>query len=240
MDVSMRSLSLLALSSLILLAVAYKIIKKCYGEALKVKDVIDFYKATSPVVVLLIMLWNHQESDITCCVYLSMQAAYGLLWCTKSQYYGDHAWDKPFENFAAFIVCNVVLMANYSYILALSLHSYQWHPLFLSLCIFIFTIGIFLHFVSDMQKQTQLKAKPKLIVDGMFTHSRNPNYLGELCIYGAFNMLAFNAISLLLFGLLFYVVWWPRMIAKDVSISRYAGFDKYAGSSGFLFPKKLF
>ena len=236
----MRQLSLIGLSLLLLVALVYKIIKKCYGEPLKVKDVIDFYKAVSPVVVLFVMVWNHKENDIVCCVYFAMQSAYGVLWYTKSHYYGDHTWDKPFENPTSFIACNFVLMTNYSYILALATHNYNWHPLFLSLCIFLFTIGIFLHFVSDMQKRTQLKCKPKLIVDGLFTYSRNPNYLGELFIYGSFNMIACNTTSLLLFGLLFYIVWWPRMKAKEDSIARYAEFNKYSSNSGLLFPRKLF
>lgn len=234
-----RQLHLWSLSLLFVLALAYKITKKCYGEALKVKDVIDFYKASSPVILLFIMLYNHKEGDITCCIYLAMQSAYGVLWYTKSHYFGDHMWDKPFENLTSFIACNFVLITNYSYILVLTTHDYNWHPLYLSLCIFIFTIGVFLHFVSDMQKRTQLKYKSKLIVDGLFTYCRNPNYLGELCIYGSFNMLALNAISFLLFALLFCMVWWPRMREKDVSLSRYAGFGKYSGSSGLLFPKKL-
>ena len=46
--------------------------------------------------------------------------------------------------------------------------------------------GIWLHHTSDCQKYFVLKAKPSLITDGLWSLSRNPNYLGELFILGAF------------------------------------------------------
>ena len=46
--------------------------------------------------------------------------------------------------------------------------------------------GIWLHHTADCQKYFVLEAKPSLITDGLWSLSRNPNYLGELFILGAF------------------------------------------------------
>ena len=46
--------------------------------------------------------------------------------------------------------------------------------------------GIWLHHTSDCQKYFVLQASPGLITDGLWSHSRNPNYLGELFILGSF------------------------------------------------------
>ena len=46
--------------------------------------------------------------------------------------------------------------------------------------------GIWLHHTADCQKYFVLEAKSSLITDGLWSLSRNPNYLGELFILGAF------------------------------------------------------
>ena len=46
--------------------------------------------------------------------------------------------------------------------------------------------GIWLHHTADCQKYFVLQDKPSLITDGLWSLSRNPNYLGELFILGAF------------------------------------------------------
>ena len=43
-----------------------------------------------------------------------------------------------------------------------------------------------LHHTADVQKYFVLRAKRGLITDGLFSRSRNPNYLGEMFIYGSF------------------------------------------------------
>ena len=54
-----------------------------------------------------------------------------------------------------------------------------------SLGIVFYVLGMFFHFVADAQKFFTLKyRKPrKLITEGLFRYTRNPNYLGEVMIY---------------------------------------------------------
>ena len=101
----------------------------------------------------------------------------------------------------------------------------------------LYIFGVFLHFTSDMQKYTSLKLNPgKLISKQMFSHSRNTNYLGELCIYLGFTVLAKDYLPLIGLAFIIIFVWIPNMIKKDKSLSRYPEFSKYKKKSKTFFP----
>ena len=51
-------------------------------------------------------------------------------------------------------------------------------------------MGVTFMMVSDAQKYYTLKYKKGLINEGMFALTRNPNYLGEIMLYGSFGLLA--------------------------------------------------
>jgi steroid 5-alpha reductase family enzyme len=52
----------------------------------------------------------------------------------------------------------------------------------LAVIVALYSFGVFLHYVSEAQKYFTLKLQPELITDGVFAHTRNPNYLGEIMI----------------------------------------------------------
>lgn len=98
-------------------------------------------------------------------------------------------------------------------------------------------LGIFLHYGSDAQKYYTLKYKSGLITEGFFARCRNPNYLGEACIYISFAMLAQHWLPFLILGFMVAMVWIPNMLKKDQSLSRYPEFENYKANSGLIFPK---
>jgi hypothetical protein len=51
---------------------------------------------------------------------------------------------------------------------------------------FLCISGVFLHYVSDAQKFFVLQLRKGVVQDGLFARTRNPNYLGEVPIYGGF------------------------------------------------------
>ena len=59
-------------------------------------------------------------------------------------------------------------------------------PLHMCFIVTMFILGIWLHHTADTQKYFVLRARKGLITDGLFSRSRNPNYLGEMFIYGSF------------------------------------------------------
>ena len=94
-----------------------------------------------------------------------------------------------------------------------------------------------MHFASDSQKYFTLKVNKELIDDGFFKNIRNTNYLGEILIYLSFAMLSMSYIPFIILALFFFIVFLPRMLKKDRSLSKYANFEKYKKTSGLIFPK---
>ena len=101
----------------------------------------------------------------------------------------------------------------------------------------MYIFGVFLHFVSDMQKYIYLKLNPgNLITTEMFSKIRNVNYFGELLIYLGFSLLAMDFAPLIVILLFFIVIWMPNMSKKDTSLSKYENFEKYKSKTSKFFP----
>jgi len=113
-------------------------------------------------------------------------------------------------------------------------HAPAWY---LGMCVALFSLGVFIHFSSDMQKYTQLRLSPdKLITDGMFTRVRNPNYFGELLIYLGFGLLAMHWAPILVLFLFIIAYWLPMMRRKDRSLARYPEFSTYHQRTKLFIP----
>ena len=98
--------------------------------------------------------------------------------------------------------------------------------------------GMFLHFGSDCQKWYILHfCKRKGLIDyGFFAHIRHPNYLGEILIYSAFNLLSGHWIPWMLCLCVWLQLFLPNMLNKERSMSRHAGWKSYTERSGMLLP----
>ena len=92
---------------------------------------------------------------------------------------------------------------------------------------------------ADLQKNCTLRHRKGLITEGVFAYTRNPNYLGEIMIYGTYALLAAHWFGYLVIVLQFVGLFLPRMLAKDASISRYPGWAEYERRSGLLVPWRL-
>jgi steroid 5-alpha reductase family enzyme len=92
---------------------------------------------------------------------------------------------------------------------------------------------------SDVQKFFVLKIQKGLIKNGFFGITRNPNYLGEILIYLSFGIVARSNFVYSTLCLIWVVGFGPRIITKDVSLSKKPDFAQYAENSYLLFPKFL-
>ncbi|MEE2789858.1 MAG: DUF1295 domain-containing protein [Myxococcota bacterium] len=203
---------------------------------MKQKHFIDSHKGITGLVILGLMAYFERWDNMTAWAYLATHGVYGLLWAMKSRAFPDKSWEATCGLGYGFVIwgsLSLYWIAPYL-ITSGNLHAPPW---LIGICVASFSFGVFLHFAADMQKHIQLAHAPGLITDGLWARSRNPNYLGELLIYGGFSALAMHWAPLVALGLFFVVVWVPNMLKKDKSLSRYPEFDAYARRSGLFFPR---
>ena len=186
----------------------------------------------------------HSFDNTTIWIYLGLHGTYGILLVLKSFIFPDKTWDQK-TNFAygLVILSGLSLYWIAPIIIVSCNHILEFDPNFIhpntyiALCISMYIFGVFLHFVSDMQKYIYLKLNPgNLITTEMFSKIRNVNYFGELLIYLGFSLLAMDFAPLIVILLFFIVIWMPNMSKKDTSLSKYENFEKYKSKTSKFFP----
>ena len=209
---------------------------------LKQKYFIDSHKGITPLFI--IGLINHFDKwdDQIALLYLSLHGTYGLLWITKSYIFPDKQWEAKTSIFYGLLIwVSLSLYWVAPYLIVTEEKFMQIFenpsPLYYSICVSIYIVGIFLNFTSDMQKYIYLKTRPgTLITDFMFSKVRNTNYLGELFIYLGFVLLSCNWLPIIALSLFISLVWIPNMFKKDKSLSKYDNFKEYKDRTKRFFP----
>jgi protein-S-isoprenylcysteine O-methyltransferase Ste14 len=203
---------------------------------MKQRFFIDSHKGVTWVAILTMMAVYGQWGNATAWVYLALHGTYGILWVLKSQIFPDKSWENRVSwgyGLANWAFLSLYWVAPW----ILTSRGVTAPPWCLGMCVSLFTLGVFLHFATDMQKHTSLKLEPgRLITDGMFARSRNMNYLGELLIYLGFGLLAMHWVPVVIIGVAFAGVWLPNMLRKDRSLARYTEFEAYRRRSKLLIP----
>merc|ERR1719198_2303008 len=123
-----------------------------------------------------------------------MHGFYGLSWIPKDYSFGDKSWLQPVTPVSA-ISDYAFLMVNHGsacIIGGYNLIKYGCMPvprLQRTISIFMFLFGYFLMMSSDVQKNVTIGIASQhpqtkgLIKTGLYSYTRNPNFLGELMIY---------------------------------------------------------
>ena len=202
---------------------------------MKLNQIINLHKGLTVFVVAGLMMF-YKNYSIAAWVYLSLHGTYGILWLLKEKIFPD-PYFKEKINFITSIT-GFIFLGSYwiaPFILISSQKSVSSPIIAASISINI--IGVFLHFASDAQKYFTLRIQKELIRDGFFKNIRNTNYLGEILIYLSFAILSMSYIPFAILALFFFVVFLPRMIKKDKSLTKYSSFKEYKQISGLLFPK---
>lgn len=200
-----------------------------------VNAVINLHKIlVSPVVLLL--MWYYQNWTAPAFLYLGLHGTYTVLWLIKQSIYPDKRFEQqlpvwiaimtPFLPLTCYLLAPFLLISQHTSIPA---WVFAVGPL-------IYTLGIFLHYVGDAQKYYTLHLQKGLITDGLFARTRNPNYLGEIMIYGAFVLVSWHWLPLLVLAA-WTVYFYRNMTKKDDSMARHQGFIAYRNRTGKLFPK---
>lgn len=196
---------------------------------------INFHKVITGFLILG-MMWCFDNFSMAAWVYLALHGTYGYCWLIKDASFRDANFDRKIT-FGGIFMLYAGLIAWYWALpyLFLSRHVEPSGPL-LAACIAAYILGIALMLAADLQKNLMLQLRKGLITDGVFTYTRNPNYLGEILIYGALATLAHHWLGWVVVLWCWFALFLPRMLIKDASISRYAGWDEYASCSNLLIP----
>ncbi len=185
---------------------------------------------------VLAMMWANKNGSTEAFVYLTLHGTYTLLWLIKYAAFRDRSFDErvPLGIGVAFVF---VPLLGYLAAPFLLISRHVTHPPYwIALVIFLYVMGIFLHYGSDAQKYFLLQARPGLITTGFFARTRNPNYLGELLIYLSFALMARHWLPFVILAG-WVTSFFVRMRRKDRSLSRYPEFDAYRRRTGLLFPR---
>jgi len=87
---------------------------------------------------------------------------------------------------------------------------------------------------ADGQKYFTLRERKGLMDDGYMKWSRNPNYVGEMMIYSSFALLTQRIEPWYVLGYMWTLIFLSRMLQKDYSLSKKAGWREYASTSWML------
>ena len=202
---------------------------------MKLNQIINLHKGLTVFVIAALMIF-YKNYSIAAWVYLSLHGTYGILWLLKEKIFPDPYFKEKINLITS--ITGFVFLGSYwiaPFILISSQKSISYPIIAASISINI--IGVFLHFASDSQKYFTLKIRKELIDDGFFKNIRNTNYLGEILIYLSFAILSMSFIPFAIFALFFFLVFLPRMLKKDKSLTKYPSFKEYKKNSGLLLPK---
>lgn len=202
---------------------------------MKQKHFIDSHKGVTGLAVLGMMYYFNSWGNTTAWIYLALHGTYGILWILKSMIFGDKQWEAETSIwYGLYIWMGLSLYWITPYLItSQNIQAPGWY---LAVSVTMYSVGIFYHFASDMQKHIQLSLKKGLINTGLWANCRNPNYFGELLIYLGFSMLAMSWIPLVVMAVFMGMIWIPNMIKKDKSLSRYPDYAEYKKNSKWIIP----
>ena len=200
------------------------------------KFFIDSHKASTAVATVAMMAYFDAWHNETAWTYLALHGTYGFLWLGKSRLFPDKQWERPVPwsmGALTWVFLSLYWVSPYL-ITSRDLHAAPW---LLGLCVAVWGVGIWLHFVSDMQKYMHMRLAPgTLLKDGLWARCRNPNYLGELLVYAGFSLLAMHWAPMLVLATAVFGLWLPNMLRKDRSLSRYPEFAQWKARSAMFIP----
>jgi len=202
---------------------------------LKMAWAVNTHKVITAFIILAMMV-HFDNFSVGAWVYLALHGSYGYCWLIKDATCRDANFDRRIT-LGGTLVLYVGLIAWYWLLpyLFLSRHIEPSYPL-LAACIAVHTVGVVLMVAADLQKNFILKMRKGLIDSGVFAYTRNPNYLGEILIYGTYAVLAAHWAGWVVVLYCWLGLFLPRMLAKDASISRHPGWAEYKARSCLLLP----
>lgn len=187
--------------------------------------------------IVLGLMWMYGNWSAEAFIYLSLHGTYSILWLIKQTTYPDRRFDERQPVWIGALFIFLPLSGYYAAPYLLLSRHVALPPYLIGIVLTVFIVGVFLHYVSDAQKYYTLKWHKGLIDEGLFSRTRNPNYLGEILIYGSFALMSLHWIPFLVLAVWIFGYFFRNMLKKDRSLSRHTQFDAYKQRTGLLLPR---
>lgn len=177
-----------------------------------------------PILILSLMTYFNNWSTGSW-IYFVMHGSYGVFWLCKDQIFPDPALTGHCT-LLSFLMPFPVALIPYSYFAYLMTSGIadqnpSMERIVVALLTYIF--GVMCMMVSDAQKYFVLRERRGLISHGMNKYTRNPNYLGEIMLYGAFAILLNRWEPWLVLSYMWGFIFMYRMTCKDYFLSKKQG-----------------
>ncbi|KAL4491851.1 hypothetical protein ABPG72_006106 [Tetrahymena utriculariae] len=206
-------------------------------KLLQMNWIINLTKGLTPLFVVFLMYY-YQNFSLGAYCYLILHGSYGILWLVKDYMFPDKSFQVKQTLFSSLVVLSVLF----------GYWSIGWQILSgrginepsnsrITTCTMLYIFGVSMMLVSDAQKFYTLKYKQGLINEGIFARNRNPNYLGEMCVYGSFAFLTGVWESWIPLAFMWSTIFFMNMYLKDISLSRKQGGPEYIKNSYFFLFK---
>ena len=186
------------------------------------------------------MMVHYDNFSVVAWVYLGLHGIYGYTWLIKDLAYPNPAFHKRLTLLGVFLLYAGLIAWYWLMPWLLIARHIEPAGFVVFLAVALHTLGVTFMATADVQKNLLVRYRPGLITDGVCAYTRNPNYLGEIMIYSAYALLASHWIAWAILAYACVCVFFPRMLVKDASISRYPGFEEYRARSGLLIPWAFF
>jgi protein-S-isoprenylcysteine O-methyltransferase Ste14 len=199
--------------------------------------VIDVHKGmTGPFVGLLMLAYANNTTAAW--IYLALHGGYGLAWVVKDRTFPDRDWQVRITFGGALVTfLGLSLYWLLPFFLVSGILGGPPSPPLVAAAIAVYTVGLVLMLGSDAQKHFILRERSILVQDGFYRYVRHPNYLGEMLVYSGFALLVNHWLPWLILGVMWAVLFLPRMLAIDASLARYPDWPAYHARTGFLVPR---
>jgi protein-S-isoprenylcysteine O-methyltransferase Ste14 len=207
-------------------------------RCIKFAHVINFQKCTT-IFLCVGMMVKSKNFSSTATTYTALHGSYGLCWFMKHLVFPDPRWESKMTVGSAISVFATVLGPYWIIAYNAIMGDAERTNIELCAAAVVYAVGLALMFGADAQKYFVLRERKGLITDGFFARTRNPNYLGEVMIYGSFAYVSAHGSSWAIVGGVWTFLFLPWMLGKDMRMSRHSGWKAYSARSGLFFPRLL-
>jgi len=204
------------------------------GTTYRANYMINTFKGlTLPYCVFTMFYFNHWTP--TSWIYTALHGSYGIGWVIKDVIFPDRNFQQPRSIFYNCVGAFFLAMYWSGFFLLCSSKTERPLSVLIS-SILMYNMGALLMFGSDCQKYFILQNKKGLISTGFFYYLRNPNYLGEILIYGSFGLIANSKVFWGWLSFVWFCFFSKNIWAKEKSLKKKDGAKEYFARSYAIIP----